>query len=136
MAIERYKMKIRCYALLALGLYIAGNNYTFALVVEGSPGAIKPDFSGPHEVVNIYLKAVSRGELIVFDQKLDESMITPVRVEHVYDINSAISSVIVYSELKQPIPVPIQENCSVRGVSATLDSDGHIIEIKVHIWSD
>ena len=129
-------MKIRCYALLALGLYIAGSSCTFAHVLEQSPGLIKPDFFEPHEVVDIYLKAVSRGELIVFDQKLDESMITPVRLEHVYDINSAISSVIVYSELKQPIPVPIQENCSVRGVSATLDADGHIIEVKVHIWSD
>ena len=122
--------------LLALGLFVAGSNYTFAHVVEQSPGPIKPDFSEPHEVVDVYLKAVSRGELIVFDRKLDKSMITPVRVEHVYDINSAISSVIVYSELKQPIPVPIQENCSVRGVSATLDTDGHIIEVKVHIWSD
>ena len=129
-------MKIRYYVLLALGLFIAGSNYTFAHVLEGSPGSIKPDFSGPHEVVNIYLKAVSRGELIVFDQKLDKSMITPIRVEHVYDINSATSSVIVYSELKQPIPVPIQENCSVRGVSATLDTDGHIIEVKAHIWTD
>ena len=136
MAIERCQMKIRYYVLLALGLFIAGTNYTFAHVLEGSPGSIKPDFSGPHEVVNIYLKAVSRGELIVFDQKLDKSMITPIRVEHVYDINSATSSVIVYSELKQPIPVPIQENCSVRGVSATLDTDGHIIEVKAHIWTD
>lgn len=129
-------MKIRYYALLALGLFIAGSNYTFAHVLERSPGPIKLDFSKPHEVVDIYLKAVNRGELIVFDRKLDESMIAPVRVEHVYDINSAISSVIVYSELKQPMPVPIQENCSVRGVSATLDTDGHIIEVKVHIWTD
>lgn len=136
MAIERYQMKIRYYALLALGLFIAGSSYTFAHVLERSPGLIGPGISEPHEVVDIYLKAVRRGELIVFDQKLDESMITPVRVEHVYDINSAISSVIVYSELKQPIPVPIQENCSVRGVSATLDAEGHIIEVKAHIWSD
>lgn len=122
--------------LLALGLFIAAFNCTFAYTLERTPGPFNPDFSEPHEVVDIFLKAVSRGELIVFDRKLDKSMITPVRVEHVYDINSAISSVIVYSELMQPMPVPIQENCSVRGVSATLDAGGHIIEVKAHIWID
>jgi hypothetical protein len=134
MAIERHQMKLRYCVLLALGLFIAGCNYTFAYALERTPGPVKPDFSEPHEIVDIYLKAVSRGELIVFDRKLDKSMITPVRVEYIYDINSTISSVTVYSELKQPIPAP--ENCSVRGVSATLDSDGHIIEVKAHIWAD
>ena len=129
-------MKTRCYVLIALGLFFVGSNYTFAHVLEISPGPVKRDFAEPHEIVNIFLKAVSRGELIVFDQKLDESMITPVRVEHVYDIMSAISSVTVYSELKQPMPVPAQVSCSVRGVSATLDADGHIIEVKAHIWTD
>lgn len=129
-------MKIRYFALLALGMVIAGDNYTFAHVLERPTVPIKSNFFEPYEVVDIYLNAVSRGELIVFDRKLDKSMITPVRVEYIYEINSAISSVIVYSELKQPIPVPIQENCSVRGVSATLDTDGHIIEVKAHIWTD
>lgn len=129
-------MKLRFCVLLALGLFITGCNYSFAYTLERTPGPVKPGFSEPHEVVDIYLKAVSRGELIVFDRKLNESMITPVRVEYIYDINSAISSVTVYSELKQPMPVPAQESCSVRGVSATLDINGHIIEVKAHIWTD
>ena len=136
MTTERLQIKLRYCVLFALGLFIAACNYTFAYTSERTPGSFKPDFPEPHEVVDIFLKAVSRGELIVFDRKLDKSMITPVRVEHVYDINSAVSSVIVYSELKQPMPVPIEENCSVRGVSATLDAGGHIIEVKAHIWID
>lgn len=126
-------MKVRYFALLTFVIFIAGSNYTFAHILEPSSGSIKQKFHEPHEVIEMYFKAVSRGELVVLERKLDKSMLTPVRVEYVYELNSAIQIVKVYSELKQPMSVPSLEHCRISGVSAILDADGHIIEIEVHI---
>jgi|LGOV01.1.fsa_nt_gb hypothetical protein len=129
-------MKVRYFALLAFVIFIVGSNYTFALILESSPGSIKKKFHDPHEVIETYFKAVSRGELVVLDRKLDKSMLIPVRVEYVYELNSAIPIVKVYSELKQPMSVPTLECCMISGVSAILDADGHIIETEVHILQE
>ena len=128
--------KYAVLVVLVFGMVTTGSNDSFAHVSKQQPGIVKHKFYEPHEVIDIFLKAVSRGELIVFEKRLDKSMITPVRVEYAYELNRAISSIIVYSELKQPMAVPNQKDCSVRAVSATLDTEGQIIEVKAHIWMD
>lgn len=129
-------MRVSYFAILAFVMVIAGSNDTFAHVVELPLDRIKSQFHEPDEVVEMYFQAVGRGELVVFDRKLNRSMLIPVRVEYVYELNSAIPRVKVYSELKEAMPVPGQENCELRGVSAILDADGRIIETEAHIWPE
>ena len=129
-------MKTRHIALFIFALVITYSNFSFAHISDRPPGTVKSEFHEPHEVIEIYLKAVSRGELIVFGQKLTKSMLTPVRVEYVYELTNAIPRIKVYSELKTPLAVPAQVDCQIRGVSAILDSDGRIIETQAHIWTE
>ena len=129
-------MKIIYFTLLTFVMVITYGNFSFAHVLERPSGTVKSEFHEPHEVIEIYLKAVSRGELIVFGQKLTKSMLTPVRVEYVYELTNAIPRIKVYSDLKPPLPVPAQVGCKIRGVSAILDADGSIIETQAHIWTE
>ncbi|MDZ7663563.1 hypothetical protein [Thiohalophilus sp.] len=94
------------------------------------------EFDEPREIVRIYLKAVKRGELVVFDQTLDASMLTPVRVEYVYELNNALPRVKVCAEFKQPMSVPGQTDCKARGVNAVLDDAGSIVEVEIHVWAE
>ena len=127
-------MKPRYLLLLVSVIIMNGGKNTFAHISEQPHAPIKPEFSEPHEVIRTYFKAVSRGELIVLERKLEKSMLIPIRVEYVYELDSAIPRIKVYSKLKQPIPVPGQENCNIKGVSAILDINGSIIETEAHIW--
>jgi hypothetical protein len=123
-------------AILFFVMVVAVARDTFAHVAEERLDLIRSQYHEPHEVVEIYFQAVERGELVVFDRKLSKSMLIPVSVEYVYDLKRATPSVKVYSELKQPMPVPGQESCKLRGVSAILDADGRIIETEAHIWPE
>jgi hypothetical protein len=129
-------VRVRGFAILIVAISVACGTGTFAHVVEGPLDQIRPQFHSPHEVVEIFLRAVGRGELVVFDRKLNESMLIPVSVEYVYELTSATPRVKVYSKLKQPMPVPGQESCKLRGVSAILDAEGRIIETEAHIWPE
>ena len=113
-----------------------GGKNTFAHISEQPHAPIKPEFSEHHEVIRTYFKAVSRGELIVLERKLEKSMLIPIRVEYVYELDSAIPRIKVYSKLKQPIPVPEQGTCKIKGVSSILDNNGRIIETEAHIWPE
>ncbi len=95
---------------------------------------IRENLYSPHDVVEIYLQAIRRGELRLFNRPLDESMLTVLRVEYIYEIQCDKTSKKVYSELKHPMDIPNQDCCKVRGVSAILDEHGHIIETEIHIW--
>ena len=103
---------------------------------ENAPAAAaQSGFQKPNEVVEIFLKAVNRGELVLFGRTFDKSMLTPIRVEYVYELSNDTVGVKVYSELKEPFPVPNQ-HCKIRAISAILDSDGGISEIVAHITPD
>jgi hypothetical protein len=126
-------MKARSIALLSLvvtALYCAHG------VPEASEGSAvgEPKFLDPHAIVATYLKAVDRGELIVFDRRLDRSMVAPRRVEYVFEIDSRTPTVKVYADLLQPMAVPHDETCEVRAVSALLDASGKIVETEAHVW--
>jgi len=97
-------------------------------------GDAGPGLGEPRHILGAYLAAVDRGELQVFDQTLDQSMIVPARVEYVYDLEAATTVIKVFSRLKKPFPVPNRKECEVRGVSAVLSADGHIVETAAHVW--
>lgn len=107
-----------------------------AHVTEMSPYPVEHEFDEPREVVQTYLKAVERGELVVFEQIIDIAMLIPVRVEYVYELANAKPRIKVYAEFKQPMPVPGQSDCQVRGVSAVLDDAGSIVEVEIHVWAE
>ena len=129
-------MKLKYYLLLVVIIFMSGSRYTLAHALDKPPSDIKPEFTEPQTIVSIYMKAVNRGELIVFDRKINMSMITPIRVEYVYELNNTTPKVKVYSEIKQPIPVQNLEGCKIKGVSSILDNNGHIIDTAVHISND
>ena len=126
----------RRLALISLAVLVTSTNPALGHVTKPHHIPGKPEFTDPREVVRIFLKAVDRGELMVFDQKLDRSRIIPVRVEYVYELDSLTSRMKVYSELKHPSPVPDHPDCRLRGVSAILDNYGHIIETVAHVWHE
>jgi hypothetical protein len=92
-----------------------------------------PRIEDPEHLIHRFLLAVDRGELEIFDQKLDRSMIVPVRVEYVYALASKSTRIKVYSELKTPLPVPGQGDCRILGVSTVME-EGMITEIESHVW--
>jgi hypothetical protein len=93
----------------------------------------RPRMENPDTIVQRYLAAVDRGELEIFGKVLARSMLNPVRVEYVYDLSSRATRVKVYSNLKEPLPVPGQRGCQILSVGAVLE-DGHITEIESHVW--
>lgn len=93
----------------------------------------RPHIAGAQTIVNSYLDAADRGELSSFGRKLARSEIIPVRVEYIYQISSGAMEIYVYSELKEPMPVPGQPGSRVLGVRSALE-EGRIVETESHIW--
>lgn len=121
------------FILITLFVYSLG---PLAHTLDRPHGYVKPEFQEPRKVIEIYFKAVERGELTIFRQVLDKDMLKPLHVEYVYALDSATPLVKVYSMLKHPIFVIGQKNCKVRGVSSTLDSEGRIVSNEAHIWPE
>ena len=136
MTIKISQMKAGLCSLIIFIMFILGNAPGYGYVEEKQSARIKPEFHEPQAVVELYLKAVARGELVVFDKMLTGSLLVPVSVEYVYDLDNAIPEIKVYSKLKQPMPVPGQRGCELRAVSAIIDAAGHIVETEAHIWTE
>jgi len=100
------------------------------LPLEGA----RAEFREPQRVVEAFLKSVDRGELVVFGRKPDRSMITPARVEYVYELDSRVPIIRSYSRLNQGLSVPEMADCPVQGISSTLGSNGHIVDTEFHVW--
>lgn len=126
-------MKVAFIACLGLLIIVLGNP-GFARTAEQVPSPAESGFYAPYKIINVFLRAVNRGELIIFNQILDESMLIPLRVEYIYELDSKNQSVKVYSELMQPLPVPSGQTLIFHGVSAVLNAKGHIIEVEAHVW--
>jgi len=92
-----------------------------------------PEIENPDTLVGQFLEALDRGELKLFGQTLDRSMVVPVRIEYVFELLSRTTRIKVHSNLKQPLPVPGQPDCRVLGVSAVMEG-GTITEIESHVW--
>lgn len=129
-------MKARLFSiailLLAAGITIASINSSSDYMIKPVPQP-KNKFK---EVVEIFLDAVDRGELIVFDNIISRSILDPVQVKYVYTFNQTEPSISVYSLLKQPLAIPGVDNCTAGGIEASLDVDGTIIDSSVHIPSN
>jgi len=127
-------MKTNCAVLLPLAFALLVNSgHASVYAPESLPDTHGPTVADPDDLVRNYLKAVDRGELKVFGRVLDRSMITPVRVEYIFELSNRARKVKVYSNLKEPMPVPGQQDCRVLGVSSILD-DGNIVETESHVW--
>ena len=129
-------MSKRIIVILGFIMIFASGGHVYAHILSKPPGPIKHEFSEPHEVIALFYTAVRNGELTLFGKNIDQSMLIPLQVEYVYELNDPVPRIKVYSVLKKPIPLPGQDKCSVHGVGVTLDDDGHIIEIKAHVWPD
>jgi hypothetical protein len=92
-----------------------------------------PRIEDPDSLIHRYLQAVDRGELVIFGHTLARSMITPVRIEYVYELSTRTTRIQIHSNLNAPLPVPGQGGCQILAVSAVME-DGHIVEIKSHVW--
>lgn len=126
-------MKINSFSAWVCMLLMAGSGGVCAHGLEQAPAPVAPRFSAPHEVVKIFLEAVKRGELVVMGRTLDASMLKPVRVEYVYELDDAVPRVMVYSEIDPPLSVPAHAGCRLRGIGAMLDADGHIVGTEAHL---
>lgn len=123
------------YVTFLILVLISVGNHSVARIAEEPSCPVEQAFYAPYKIIEVFLRAVNRGELVVFEQTLDESMLVPVRVEYVYELGSTDQRVRVYSELTQPLPVPARESMQFRGVSAILNAEGHIIEVEAHVWA-
>ncbi|HYA37751.1 MAG TPA: hypothetical protein VEI74_05715 [Candidatus Methylomirabilis sp.] len=86
----------------------------------------------PRLVVDVFLEAVDRGELIVFKKRISRSMLEPERVEYIYALDDHAPTVKVFSALKKPFPFPDMPEVLVEGITGALDWNGHITESTVH----
>ena len=87
------------------------------------------------EVVDIFLLAVDRGELVVFYNTISRNMLDPVQVKYIYTFNDDEPSISIYSLLKRPLNIPGVDDCTAGGIEVTLDVDGTIIDSSIHIPS-
>ena len=129
-------MKVRLIIFTVL-LLAAGIN--FASVNISPDYTIKPVPQPQNkfeEVVEIFLIAVDRGELVVFGNTITRNMLDPVQVKYVYTFNDDNPSISIYSLLLQPLKIPGMDDCAAGGIEVTLDIDGTIIDSSVHIPSN
>ena len=129
-------MKARLISIAAL-LVAAG--MTIASVNISSDYEIKPVPQPENkfdEVVEIFLIAVDRGELIVFDNTISRDILDPVQVKYIYSFNDDEPSISIYSLLKYPLKIPGVDDCTAGAIEVLLDIDGTIIDSSIHIPSN
>ncbi len=129
--------------MLALTAF-AGTDY-LRLAKSDTPGADHKNAHGeisyphiphprinPRQVIDVFLTAVDRGELTVFEKQIIRSMLEPVRVEYIYTLDNHMPTVRVFSALKKPLPFPDIPEVFVVGITGVLDRNGHITDTAVH----
>ncbi len=120
--------------LLTISAFLAFSAPVSARVVEGPPPSIPYSFQDPLKVLNVFLTAVDRGELLYFGKRVSRKEIVPIQVEYVYKFDNPVPLVEIYSEFKTSKSVPRRSDCSAAGISAVLNSLGEIVDSTVHIW--
>ncbi|MEW6331896.1 MAG: hypothetical protein AB1560_10585 [Pseudomonadota bacterium] len=99
--------------------------------VTGNSVVPYPDID-PARVIKVYLEAVGRGELRIFDKPVTRSMLKPERVEYVYTLDSRLPRVSVFSTLTVSLPFPDMPDLQVEGVTGFLDWKGRITDSTIH----
>lgn len=126
-------MKIKYFLLLSFLSIFSYSVFTFASVAEQSANTIKSELHQPIKILEFFFQAVSRDELIVFGKSLDKSILIPIRVEYIYELDGSKPTVMVYSELKYLLDIPTHSGIKLRGVSTILNDVGRIIEVRAHV---
>jgi len=87
-----------------------------------------------HLILNLFLDAVERDGLVVFEQKITRLMIKPSQVAYIYDIEKDELTISIYSKLKSPIMIPhYDEKFYVDAVSVIVGETGDIEIVKAHV---
>jgi len=119
--------------LTLLSLFLICIGYAAAFVIESPTDQKTYFFKKPFEIINMFYKAVDHAELRAFDKTLSREMIIPIRVEYIYELSSPIPQINVHSEIIDPISIPADPNCKAGAITATLDTEGHILGTSVHV---
>ena len=85
------------------------------------------------KIFKLFLKAVEKGQLIVFDKIIDKESIKPLSVEYVYKADVSSPTVKVYSLLNKTMHHPTVPSYQIKGITAIIDQHGEIIETIVHV---
>ena len=83
-------------------------------------------------VFRVFLDAVDKGRLIIYNLRIDRSMIRPEHVEYIYTLNDLTPTVLVYSTPTKPLQLPVKPAMRIEGVSTIIDSQGEITDVYVH----
>ena len=125
--------------LISIAALLVAAGMTIASVNISSDYEIKPVPQPENkfdEVVDIFLVAVDRGELIVFDNTISRDILDPVQVKYIYSFNDDEPSISIYSLLKYPLKIPGVDDCTAGAIEVLLDIDGTIIDSSIHIPSN
>lgn len=95
----------------------------------------QPRIRDPYRVVDTFLQAVDRGELVVFGRTLSREMVLPTRIEYSYDLAGRSTDIRIHADLREPIVLSGGAGHRVRCISAAM-KDGHIVEVESHVWLD
>lgn len=125
----KYKVTLFFFALVFIGFYVRAH------ITGPAQEKIVPVFTKPYEVVRIFLEAVKRGELIVFEYTLTPEMVIPERVDYSYKLDSPTPTITIYSSMIKPMVFPQFQDLAIYGVSASMDAEGVIFETKAHVQS-
>ena len=117
---------------LLLAIAFLSSGYTPVKPIPCQSEAGRQDVVDVESVLNSYLAAVDRGELLTFGRRLSRADINPVRVQYNYLIVGGATETRVYSTLKEPMPVPDQPEYQVIGVCSAMEN-GRIAETESHV---
>lgn len=86
----------------------------------------------PQQVVDVFLNAVVRGELVVFGEPLEVDALDPRQVEYVYTLETRLPTVRVHAILNEPFSIPGASNVRGTAVTGVLDWMGRIVDSVLH----
>jgi hypothetical protein len=122
--------------LLPLLLMLAiGTSHGIPRQLQPGLNAPTPNCVSPTEAVDSFLRAVDRGELVLFLTTLQRDDITPTGVEYLYEFDSHLPTITVRVDLKVPMAVPGEPGLEVRSVTAVLGYEGDIVETRAHVYA-
>ena len=106
--------------------------YAAVSIPENLIDSTMPKCDNPDTIIYGFLKAVDHGDLVIFDRKLDRTMIIPTRVEYVHELSKRTTRVKIFSNLKEPMTVPSQIDFQVSEVAVVMEG-GKIIQTESHV---
>ncbi len=87
-------------------------------------------------IVNNFLQQLDEGEISLFGAALSRDMLSPVKVSREYQFDNDNTTIMIYSRLTQPMPMPEAEQYTVVGISVFMNQWGRIDQIKAHVQGD